>query len=95
MGKPIAILGAYHTCPASTGRTPHVGGPVLASSSNVFIGGMPAALQGDKLVCSGPPDTVTGGSASVFINGKAVARMGDETAHGGRIVVGNPTVLVG
>ncbi len=95
MGKPIAVLGSYHTCPASTGRTPHIGGPVLASSSNVFIGGIPAALQGDKLVCCGPPDTITGGSASVFINGKAVARMGDETAHGGKIVAGNPTVLIG
>ncbi len=95
MGKPVAVLGAHHACPASTGRTPHVGGPVLASSANVFIGGLPAALQGDKLVCTGPSDTITGGSTSVLINGKAVARMGDSTAHGGQIVAGNPTVLIG
>jgi len=45
---------------------------------------LPAALQGDKLVCTGPSDTITGGSTSVLINGKAVARMGDSTAHGGQ-----------
>jgi len=56
---------------------------------------LPAALQGDKLVCTGPSDTITGGSTSVLINGKAVARMGDSTAHGGKIVAGNLTVLIG
>lgn len=95
MGKPLAFLGAFHACPASNGPVPHVGGPTLAASPNVFVGGLPAARQGDKLVCVGPPDTVTGGSSGVFINGKPAARLGDGTAHGGVIVVGNPTVLVG
>jgi len=30
-----------------------------------------------------------------MINGKPAARMGDTTAHGGKIVVGNPSVLIG
>lgn len=35
------------------------------------------------------------GSASVLIGGLPAARMGDPTAHGGRIVTGCPTVLIG
>ena len=95
MGKPAAILGSYHTCPGKTGNTPHVGGPVLATSPDVSVGGLPVACVGDKLVCVGPPDTITAGSATVTANGKAIARIGDSTAHGGKIVAGNPTVLVG
>ncbi|MFE8070118.1 PAAR domain-containing protein [Marinobacteraceae bacterium S3BR75-40.1] len=95
MGKPAAYLGAYHVCPASNGPVPHVGGPTLAASSNVFIGGMPVARVSDKLVCVGPPDSVATGSGTVMANGLPIARLGDSTAHGGKIVVGNPTVLIG
>ena len=35
------------------------------------------------------------GEYSVLINGKPAARLGDSTAHGGIITVGNPTVLIG
>jgi uncharacterized Zn-binding protein involved in type VI secretion len=31
----------------------------------------------------------------VFINGKNAARMGDDTEHGGKIIVGMPTVVIG
>jgi len=31
----------------------------------------------------------------VFIGGMPAARMGDTTAHGGAIVAGAPTVLIG
>lgn len=95
MSKPIAFLGAFHTCPATTGPVPHVGGPTLAASPNVFVGGLPAARLSDKLVCVGPPDVIAAGSSSVFANGLPVARLGDATGHGGKIVVGNPTVLAG
>jgi uncharacterized Zn-binding protein involved in type VI secretion len=64
-------------------------------SPNVLIGSLPAARKGDKLICVGPPDTINAGSSSVKINGKPAARLGDGTAHGGIIVVGNPTVLIG
>ncbi len=56
---------------------------------------MPAAKKGDKLVCVGPPDTISEGSATVFINGQPAARLGDGTSHGGKIVIGNPTVIIG
>ncbi|MFD2312555.1 PAAR domain-containing protein [Microbulbifer halophilus] len=35
------------------------------------------------------------GSTTVLLQGKPAARMGDSTAHGGKIVVGCPTVLIG
>ena len=95
MGKPAATVSHFHTCPAYCGDTPHVGGPVAAGSANVLIGGLPAARLGDNLVCNGPPDTIVEGSATVFINGLPAARMGDATAHGGQIVAGNGTVLIG
>jgi uncharacterized Zn-binding protein involved in type VI secretion len=78
-----------------TGVVPHVGGPILAGAPTVLIGNLPAARVGDMATCVGPPDTITQGSASVLIGGMPAARMGDATAHGGIIVVGCPTVLIG
>ena len=75
---------------------PHVGGPVLGPGvPTVIIGGMPAAVMGDMCVCVGPPDSIVKGSATVLIGGKPAARMGDSTAHGGSIVLGFPTVMIG
>ncbi len=84
-----------HTCPACDGPVPHVGGPVLLGSPNVFIGGLPAARVTDPLTCVGPPDTIVMGSPTVLINGLMAARMGDQTTHGGVIVGGCGTVLIG
>lgn len=96
MGAPAATISHMHVCPkVEPGPVPHVGGPIVAGSGNVLIGGMPAARKGDMLVCIGPPDSIKAGSGSVKINGKPAARMGDGTDHGGVIVVGNPTVLIG
>jgi uncharacterized Zn-binding protein involved in type VI secretion len=61
----------------------------------VFIGNLPAARVGDMLTCVGPPDVIVKGSATVLIGGQPAARMGDLTAHGGTIVFGWPTVLIG
>jgi uncharacterized Zn-binding protein involved in type VI secretion len=61
----------------------------------VLIGKMPAALLGDMATCVGPPDSVMMGSATVLISKKPAARMGDTCAHGGSIVLGLPTVLIG
>ncbi|MGL4419891.1 MAG: PAAR domain-containing protein, partial [Gemmataceae bacterium] len=46
-------------------------------------------------VCVGPPDVIVKGSMTVMIGGLPAARMGDMTAHGGVIVMGFPTVLIG
>lgn len=92
-----ARIGDMHTCPmVNPGPVPHVGGPILpAGELTVLIGGMPAARVGDTAVCVGPPDTIVAGSATVLIGGMPAARMGDSTAHGGVIVLGLPTVLIG
>lgn len=96
MGKPAARLTDMHTCPMVDGPKPHVGGPITAPGApTVLIGGMPAAVMGDVCTCVGPPDSIILGSAGVLIGGKPAARMGDMTAHGGVIVLGCPTVLIG
>lgn len=92
---PAARLTDLHICPMVSG-VPHVCGPVSGPGvATVLIGGIPAAVVGDICVCVGPPDTIVKGSATVLIGGKPAARMGDQTAHGGSIGLGLPTVLVG
>ena len=96
MGKPAARLGDMHTCPkVQPGPVPHVGGPIIQGSPNVIIGGQPAARVGDAAMCVGPPDKIKKGSSTVFINGKPAARIGDTTAHGGVIISGCGTVIIG
>jgi len=85
-----------HTCPkVDPGPKPHVGGPVITGEVTVLIGYMPAARVGDKLICIGPPDSVSAGEPTVKIGKKDAARRGDPTSHGGRIVMGCPTVNIG
>jgi uncharacterized Zn-binding protein involved in type VI secretion len=88
-----------HTCPMQTPGLPpipHVGGPIVGPSvPTVLIGNLPAAVLGDSCVCVGPPDSIIKGSSTVLIGGKPAARMGDSCAHGGSIVIGCPTVIIG
>ncbi len=85
-----------HVCPMFNGVVPHVGGPVLpAGCPTVLIGNLPAARVSDLCFCAGPPDTIIKGSATVLIGNMPAARMGDTTAHGGAIVAGCPTVIIG
>ena len=99
MGSPAARIGDMHVCPMLTPGVPpipHVGGSVTGPGCpTVLIGGMPAAGVGDMAVCVGPPDIIVKGSATVLIGNKPAARMGDQTAHGGAIMAGFPTVLIG
>lgn len=95
---PAARITDFHECPMLTPATvpiPHVGGPITSGCPNVLIGKLPAARVGDMATCVGPPDTITKGSATVMIGGQPAARMGDTTAHGGSIVLGDPTVMIG
>lgn len=99
MGQPAARLTDMHVCPMQTPAVPpipHVGGPITGPGQpTVLIAKIPASVVGDMAVCVGPPDTVAAGSSSVLIGGMPAARMGDSTAHGGTIVLGAPTVLLG
>lgn len=93
---PATRITDMHVCPMTTGPVPHVGGPVVGPGApTVLIGGLPASIMGDNCVCVGPPDTVAKGSATVMITNKPAVRMGDSTGHGGSIVLGLPTVMIG
>jgi uncharacterized Zn-binding protein involved in type VI secretion len=91
-----ARVSDVHTCPLVTVLVPHVGGPILPPGCpTVLIGSMPAARVTDLATCVGPPDMIAMGSTTVMIGGLPAARMGDITAHGGVIVIGCPTVIIG
>jgi uncharacterized Zn-binding protein involved in type VI secretion len=95
MGKPAARESDLHVCPMFA-PPPHVGGPILPPCcGTVLIGGWPAARCGDKAFCIGPADTIAFGSQTVKIGKKPAARVGDQTLHGGVIVTGCMTVLIG
>jgi uncharacterized Zn-binding protein involved in type VI secretion len=99
MGMPASRITDMHVCPMVTPGVPpipHVGGPILPPGAvTVLIGGLPAARVGDMAVCVGPPDVIALGSFTVLTMKMPQARIGDMTAHGGSIVLGLPTVLVG
>jgi uncharacterized Zn-binding protein involved in type VI secretion len=96
---PAARLTDMHVCPMQTPALvpiPHVGGPIVGPGCpTVLISMLPAAVMGDMCVCVGPPDTGAKGSMTVLIGGKPALRMGDTTAHGGAIILGCPTVIIG
>jgi uncharacterized Zn-binding protein involved in type VI secretion len=99
MGMPAARITDMHVCPMVTPGVPpipHVGGPILPPGAvTVLIGGLPAARVTDMAVCVGPPDVIALGSFTVLTMKMPQARIGDTTAHGGSIVLGCFTVLVG
>jgi len=93
---PAARLTDNHVCPMVTVLVPHVGGPIVGPGiATVMIEKMPAAVMGDNCVCVGPPDVIAKGSATVMIGGKPAAKLGDSTVHGGSIVLGAMTVMIG
>lgn len=95
---PAARVTDMHTYPMVTPGVPpvpHVGSPILPPCCpTVLIGFLPAARVTDMAQCVGPPDVIVKGSATVLIGGLPAARIGDNTAHGGVIVMGCPTVLI-
>ena len=85
-----------HVCPMVTVLVPHVGGPIIAPGCpTVLIGFLPAARVTDMAICVGPPDMIAMGSTSVMIGFLPAARIGDMTIHGGVIVLGEFTVMIG
>ena len=88
-----------HVCPMMDPGIvpiPHVGGPIVGPGvPTVLIGKLPASKVTDMCVCVGPPDTIVKGSATVMIGGMPAVRMGDSSGHGGSIVMGCPTVMIG
>jgi uncharacterized Zn-binding protein involved in type VI secretion len=95
MGMPAARITDMHICPMVTAVVPHVGGPIVLGSFTVLTGGLPQARITDMLVCMGPPDMIALGSFTVLVNSLPAARLGDTTMHGGTIILGDFTVLIG
>src|SRR5271157_2456086 len=93
---PAARMTDMHVCPMVTGVVPHVGGPILPPCCpTVLIGMLPAARVTDMATCVGPPDMIVMGSPTVLIGNLMAARIGDPTIHGGVIVLGCFTVMIG
>ena len=90
-----ARLGDMHVCPAFTGPVPHVGGPIALGFPTVLVGMMPAARVCDVAICVGPPGMVNKGSMKTLIGNMPAGRLGDMSGHGGSIVMGCPTVMIG
>ena len=91
-----------HTCPkVEPGPTPHVGGPISsACSPDVDIENLPAARAeksgSDSATCAaGGPDVIIDGSPNVIVNNLSAVRVGDMTKHGGIIIKGAATVVIG
>ena len=95
MGMPAARIGDLHVCPMLTVLVPHVGGPIALGCFTVLTGGMPQARATDMAVCVGPPDMIAMGSPTVLVGSLPAARLGDPCGHGGAIVLGCFTVLIG
>jgi uncharacterized Zn-binding protein involved in type VI secretion len=94
--NPAARVLDPHTCPLSA-PVPHVGGLVQGPGvSSVVIGHQVAAVQGTTCACAlGLPNPIVEGSTTVKIGSMPAARVGDRTAHGGQLLAGCPTVLIG
>lgn len=95
--RPAARQSDPHFCPMveAPGQPPHGPVNVIVGSPTVLIGGQPALRMGDPIGCTGAPNQIVLGSMTVLINGKPAARVQDPTAHGGVLVGGHATVLIG
>src|SRR5260370_12135289 len=93
---PAARVSDMHVCPMVTVLVPHVGGPILPPCCpTVLIGFLPASRVPNMAPCVGPPDVIVKGSPTVLISSLPAARVTDQTAHGGLIVLGCFTVMIG
>ncbi|MDT3719430.1 PAAR domain-containing protein [Pseudomonas oryzihabitans] len=86
-GKPAARLGDAVTCP-KCGTTALVQGSV-----NVFFDGLPAATLGHACGCGAALSAAV--IPNVLINGQPAAVLGSVTNHGGVVIGGSGTVVIG
>lgn len=97
---PAARMMDMTACPMQTPATPpipHVGGPITTPCSmNVITCFMNQSKLMDMAICAaGPPATLIKGSMTVMVNFVPAIRIGDVTDHGGQVVSGAPTVMIG
>src|SRR5262245_6869615 len=95
--KPAARVTDMHECPAwETAYKPHLGGPIEppCMPTVLTLTERQARIM-DSATCLGPPDFIAQGSSTVSVGGLPASRQLDTTSHGGRIVTGGSTVLIG
>jgi uncharacterized Zn-binding protein involved in type VI secretion len=101
MIAPVARISDFHVCPMQTPAIvpiPHVGGPILTPGvPTVMAGGVPIVAVGDMAICVGGgfPDPFIVGSFTVLAMGRPIVRISDTMAHGGAVLIGLPTVMIG
>ena len=69
-------------------------GNIMATSTNVFINGAPAAHTLDPVDCHAG-EQLAEGSKTVFVNRQLASRHGDKTTQGGVVVTYSPDVFIG
>lgn len=89
MGKPAVRIGDPVTCP-KPGHGPNT---VETGSPNVLFDGIPAARGGDRCSCGNVLTTQL--SSTVLINGSPAAVVGCQGDHGGVVIGGSGTVVIG
>ena len=89
MAKPAARKSDPYSCPLPG----HGTNPIATGSPDVFFDGLSAALQGDTCTCGSALSS--GLSSTVFINGKNAATIDTGGTHGGVVVGGSGTVIIG
>ncbi|MBB5690654.1 hypothetical protein GXW77_09050 [Roseomonas alkaliterrae] len=96
---PAARVTDMHLCPMASPAVPpvpHVGGPILPPCApTVLIGSLFSARILDMAMCVGPPDAIAQGAATVLVMNMPASRILDSTSHGGKIIMGCFTVLIG
>jgi len=68
---------------------------VITGAPTVLTGGLPQARISDQCICVGPPDLIVSGSTTVLVCQLPAARIGDMCGHGGVLITGYPTILIG
>jgi uncharacterized Zn-binding protein involved in type VI secretion len=67
-GKPAwRTITDSHTCPLTSGSTPHVGGTVTNGSVSVLINGFFATRMGDAITEATGPNVIVSGVMNVLI----------------------------
>lgn len=89
MRFPSARISDSHACPL------HGGGVIVTGFPTVLVGNMPASRITDIGMCGPIPNPLVTGSMTVLIGKSPASRITESTTHGGKVVSGFPTVLIG
>jgi uncharacterized Zn-binding protein involved in type VI secretion len=89
VAKPAARKSDPYSCPLPG----HGTNPIAVGSPDVFFDGLAAARQGDACTCGSALSS--GLSSTVFINDKNAATIDTGGTHGGVVVGGSGTVIIG